>query len=130
MKLLLDTHVLLWALRDPARLPAPVAEMLTDTANELVVSAATAGEIATKYRIGKLPEAGPMLLAFADHLRSLGAAELPITSHHALVAGQLEWSHRDPFDRILASQSIIENASLVTADRAFADLPAVRVLWG
>ncbi len=129
MRLLLDTHVLLWALRDPERIPASVAAIVRDPSHQLQVSAATAWEIATKHRIGKLPDAGPILLAYLDNLRQLGAVELPITSHHALVAGQLDWSHRDPFDRILAAQSVLTSSALVTGDSAFRAFPGVRVIW-
>lgn len=69
------------------------------------------------------------MLAFAEHLEGLNALELAVTSRHALDAGQLAWQHRDPFDRMLAAQAMVESAALVTADRAFADLPGVHVLW-
>lgn len=128
VRLLLDTHVLLWALRDPGRLSAATAVLLRDRANELIVSAATAWEIATKHRIGKLPGAAGLLLAYSDNLRRLGATELPMTSRHALAAGQLDWDHRDPFDRMLAAQSVIEGLTLVTADPAFSAIPGVPVL--
>jgi PIN domain nuclease of toxin-antitoxin system len=126
VRLLLDTHVLLWALRDPARLSDEASELIREPSHELVVSAATAWEIATKYRIGKLPDAAPILLGYSDYLDRLGAAELPITSRHALVAGQLDWAHRDPFDRILAAQCLLESLTLVTADVVFDALGGVR----
>jgi PIN domain nuclease of toxin-antitoxin system len=62
-------------------------------------------------------------------LRTLGAKELPITTRHGLVAGQLPWAHRDPFDRILAAQSLIENIPLVTSDAVFSTLGGVRTVW-
>ena len=129
MRLLLDTNVLLWALRDPSRLSDQATELIRDPANELLVSTATPWEIGAKQRIGKLPDTGPLLLAFEEHLQRLGATELPVTSRHAIVAGQLQWARRDPFDRMLAAQSILENVPLVTPDHAFDALPSVRVLW-
>ena len=129
MRLLLDTHVLLWALGDPDRIAAAAAANIRNPANELFVSAATPFEIATKHRIGKLPDAGPVVAAYSDLVRTLGAKELPMTSHHALVAGQLPWEHRDPFDRILAAQSIIESIPLVTSDKVFGTIGGVRTLW-
>lgn len=128
MRLLLDTHVLLWALRDPARLSAEASALIREPSNELVVSAATAWEIATKHRIGKLPDAAPILLAYSEYLDRLGAVELEITARHALVAGQLDWDHRDPFDRILAAQSMLESLVLVTADAIFQSLSGVRTI--
>jgi len=129
MRVLLDTHVLLWALRDPDSLSPAATALLADPATELLVSAATAWEIATKHRIGKLPDAEPLLLGYEGHLSRLGARELPIASRHALAAGSLEWAHRDPFDRVIAAQSILEGVPLVSRDAAFVSLPSLRVLW-
>ena len=129
MKLLLDTHAFVWALRRPERLPESLVAIIRNRAYDLVVSAITPFELATKHRIGKLPEVAPMLLAYPDFLERLGARELPITSHHALVAGQLEWDHRDPFDRLLAAQSITESMLLVTSDAVFRSIGGVRTLW-
>lgn len=129
MKLLLDTHVLLWALGDPSRIPAAATALIRNASNELFVSAVTPLEIATKHRAGKLPEAGSLLAVYLDVLRELGARELPITSHHALVVGQLEWQHRDPFDRIIAAQSITESMVLVTSDAVFKTIGGVRTTW-
>lgn len=129
MRVLLDTHALLWALRDPESLSSAAGSLLTDPATELLVSAATPWEIATKHRIGTLPDAEPLLLGYAGHLSRLGARELPITSRHALAAGSLTWTHRDPFDRVLAAQSILEDVPLVSRDAAFSTLAGLRVLW-
>lgn len=130
VKLLLDTHVVLWAFREAEKLPLKVAESISNSENELFVSAATAWEIASKQRIGKLPSAESLLVAYPEHLAHLGATELPITGRHALAAGQFDWEHRDPFDRVLAAQSMLESLPLVTADPAFHALPGVRTVWG
>jgi PIN domain nuclease of toxin-antitoxin system len=129
MRLLLDTYAVMWAMRDPARLSPLAAELIRDPANELLVSAIVPWEIATKHRIGRLPDTGALLLAFEEHTRRLGAVELPITNRHAIAVGQLQWANEDPFDRMLAAQSIIEGVPLVTADPVFLTLPTVRVAW-
>jgi len=129
VRLLLDTHVLLWALRAPVRLSPTVRSHLDDRRNELVISAATPWEIATKYRTGKLPAGEPVVTAYADQLWRFGATELPMTSRHTIAAGMLDWAHKDPFDRVLAAQSIVEGIPLVTDDRVFRTLPGVQVIW-
>lgn len=126
---LLDTHVLLWMLRDPARLSGPALEVLRDSATEIAVSAASAWEIATKHRIGKLPGTEQVLSAYSAHLSRLRVVEIPVTSEHALLAGGLDWPHRDPFDRVIAAQAIVGSLPLVTADPAFQTLSGIRTLW-
>ncbi len=129
MRLLLDTHALVWTLTEPERLPAQLVERLADPSTEILVSAASAWECATKHRLGKLPGADGVLASFADHLATLGAVEVPITTADALLAGSMNWAHRDPFDRVLAAQSIRRSVPLVSRDPVFRDLPGVRVLW-
>jgi PIN domain nuclease of toxin-antitoxin system len=129
MKLLLDTHALLWALVEPHRLSARAAQLVRDPANVVLVSAASAWEIATKYRLGKLPGAGPILGAYASHLETVRAEELPIRSAHALRAGAFTVAHRDPFDRVLAAQSHLEGVPLVTNDPAFTAFADVETWW-
>lgn len=127
VRFLLDTHVLLWLLSTPERVPKPVVDRLADAANELLVSAASGLEIATKARIGKLD--GPDLpTILPGQLDRIGATPLPISLGHALLAGSLTWTHRDPFDRLLVAQATIENATLVTVDAALTSLPAPAVL--
>ncbi|MCU1477382.1 MAG: hypothetical protein JWQ64_2075 [Subtercola sp.] len=129
MRVLLDTHVLYWAVRSPKRIPTEASELITDPASELLVSVVTPWEMGIKHRKGRFPDAGPFLGAFTQHMAHLRARELPITGEHSLFAGQLEWAHRDPFDRMLAAQAIIENAVLVSADGAFASLGGLRTAW-
>ena len=102
-RLLLDTHTLLWALAEPQRLSAHAADLIRDPTNVVLVSAASAWEIATKHRLGKLPGAGPIVAGFVAHLATLRAEELPVRSIHALQAGSFVVEHRDPFDRMLAA---------------------------
>lgn len=122
-RLLLDTHVLLWALMQPDRLSDPVRRSLLDPTTNVLVSAVTAWEIATKHRLGKLPNARNVVTGYADHLERLGAEELAITSTHALTAGAFRVDHRDPFDRMLAAQALHEQLPLATSDPAFDALP-------
>jgi PIN domain nuclease of toxin-antitoxin system len=129
MSFLLDTHALLWALTDPTRLGAEARRVVAAQSSRLVVSAASAWEIATKQRLGKLPQADALVGGYARHLDHLGASRLPITDEHALLAGRLEWSHRDPFDRVLAAQCMVESLTLVTGDAALIDLPGIATVW-
>ena len=127
VRLLLDTHVLLWLLSAPDRVPSGVQGVLADRDNELLVSAASGLEIATNVRIGRLaaPELPSTLSARVERI---GATELPVTIAHAVLAGSLAWSHRDPFDRLLVAQATAENATLVTVDEAMAGLATPVVL--
>jgi PIN domain nuclease of toxin-antitoxin system len=129
MRLLLDTHTLFWALTDPPRLGHDARAAISDAANSVAASAANAWEMGTKRRIGKMPEAEAIVTDFAAHLARLRADILPIDADHALLAGSLDWDHRDPFDRVLAAQAMLTNRTLVTKDPAFLTLPGLRTLW-
>jgi PIN domain nuclease of toxin-antitoxin system len=127
--LLLDTHAFVWAVSAPDRLGTAGRDLIADWANQLLVSAATAWELGTKVRLGKFPEAEPLIAQYASTVATLGADELPIHAVHALRAGALQWQHRDPFDRMLAAQAMIEAAVLVTRDSAFAALGGLATIW-
>lgn len=126
---LLDTHALLWLLGDPGRMPAGLVDELADSETRLRVSSASAMEIATKVRIRKLPVSEPLLATWSERLGEIDADELPITARHALVAGSLSWQHRDPFDRFLAAQSMVEGIPLVTSDPVLRTLPGLDTRW-
>jgi PIN domain nuclease of toxin-antitoxin system len=128
LRLLLDTHCLLWALMTPEHLSERVRNLLRDPRNEVLVSAASAWEVATKHRLGRLPEAESVVGDYPGALAKLMALELPVSSSHALLAGSFSNAHRDPFDRLLAAQATLERVPLATLDGAFRDFP-VRVLW-
>jgi PIN domain nuclease of toxin-antitoxin system len=127
-KYLLDTQVLIWALTEPERLPLAVRQTIEDRRHLLFVSAASAWEIATKWRLGRLRGVEAVIAGFPRHLQRLGAEELPITIEHSLLAGRLPAPHRDPFDRMLAAQALIEGMILITGDPAF-HMFGVETLW-
>jgi len=128
MKLLLDTHALVWWLLDEPALPKRVAGVLRAPGNEIFVSSASAWEIATKYRLGRMPQAESLVQGFREILEEQRFAALPVSVEHALAAGLLKADHADPFDRMLVAQARLEGLRLVTGDRALKPLvPAV--LW-
>jgi PIN domain nuclease of toxin-antitoxin system len=126
MRLLLDTHALLWWLAGNEELPVDVRRAID--ANASYVSAASAWEIATKARIGKLPNARLIAYDFAERVRREGFLELPITLSHGERAGSLPGPHKDPFDRMLIAQAQAENLVLVSNERAFDDY-GIQRLW-
>lgn len=128
IRLLLDTHVLLWSFYQPERLSLKARAVLENPENVRLVSAATAWEIATKLRLGKLEVARSLVESYHDHLATFRAAEMPISSRHSIVAGNFSQSHRDPFDRLLAAQALIEGVPLVTCDSALSDFP-IQIVW-
>lgn len=128
MKLLLDTHALLWWWVDDPQLSATARRLIQAADSEVWVSAASAWEVATKQRLGKLPGMPSDLCAnWLTLLQADGFQPLAITTAHALRAGQLSSDHRDPFDRMLAAQALSENATLVTTDPAFKTLGCAAV---
>ncbi|MGL5862668.1 MAG: type II toxin-antitoxin system VapC family toxin [Phycicoccus sp.] len=128
MSYLLDTHAFVWAVSDLDRLGPEVIDLLESDA-DVLVSAVTAWEIATKTRLGKLPGGEQLVEDHDGHCRRLLARRLPITDEHALLTGLLDWDHRDPFDRALAAQCLTEGLALVTRDRAFADVAGLTTVW-
>lgn len=126
MRLLLDTHALLWWLEGNVQLPARARDAITQ--HDAFVSAATAWEVTTKVRIGKLPRAAHLATGFAEHVRREGFLELPISLEHAERSGNLPGHHRDPFDRMLIAQAQAENLVLVSNETVF-DSYGVQRLW-
>jgi PIN domain nuclease of toxin-antitoxin system len=96
MSYLLDTHILLWWISNDSRLDAVCRAIIDDPQNRIFVSSASAWEIATKYRVGKLPAAKELVETYAQTLQRAGFLELAITTTHALRAGSLPIDHRDP----------------------------------
>ena len=128
LKLLLDTHALLWWWKDDLRLSNRAAKAIADETNIVLVSAASAWEIATKLRIGKLPGAERAVREFNELIVTDGFTHIAVSYQHAIKAGGFTVEHRDPFDRVLAAQSIIEGATLVTMDAAMKQF-RVKCLW-
>ena len=126
---LLDTHVFLWLLGTAELVPEPLRNDLASADNELLVSAVSAMEVATKVRLGKLDAARHLVPTWSARVQDLRARELPVTSEHALLAGSLEWPHRDPFDRLLVAQGLVENVTLVTSDKQIGAVTGLRQRW-
>ena len=120
MKLLLDTHVWLWSLVTPERIPDDTRALLAEPENELVFSAASSWEIAIKHRLGRLSLPEPPARFIPPRLVRDAIQPLPIAHHHAHAVADLPDHHNDPFDRLLVVQAKIEGLTLVTADRKIA----------
>ena len=128
MRLLLDTHALLWWLSDDRALAGSARKLIARSNSTILVSAVSAWEIATKFRLGKLPGAADLVADFDGYLKRERFESLPITSDHAVRAGLLPEPHRDPFDRMLIAQAQAENIPIISNDAAF-DPYKVRRLW-
>ena len=128
MKVLLDTHALLWAVLSPSTLSRKASAVIADESNIILVSAASAWEIATKVRLGKLPDAEAFEREFLDVVDDAGYTLLPIDAASALRAGRLTSEHRDPFDRILAAQALAQDIPILSTDTKL-DTFGIRRLW-
>jgi PIN domain nuclease of toxin-antitoxin system len=128
VRLLLDTHALLWWLAGDENLSADARAALGESENTIFVSAASTWEISTKHRLGKLPGVNAIASNLAEAIESQGFLSLPITIAHGQAAGALPGPHRDPFDRMLIAQAMLDDLVLVSNERAF-DTYAVRRLW-
>ncbi len=128
MRLLLDTHAFIWWLAGNDRLPVAARRAIFDEANEKLISAASAWEIAAKYRLGKMPGAAALANDIAGAIAGEGFAELPITVSDAVRAGSLRGPHRDPFDRMLIAQALAHDLVLISNESPF-DLYGVRRMW-
>ncbi len=128
MRLLLDTHALVWWWTNDPRLPARARAVIADPVNKVFVSAVSAWEIATKHRVGKWPEVEQLIAEYGSMLRRSRFQALAITMEHAHRAGTLPGPHRDPFDRMLIAQGELEALLIVTADPVFAAYGA-EVVW-
>jgi PIN domain nuclease of toxin-antitoxin system len=128
VRVLLDTCTLLWATLSPAALSATAREIIADEQTGIVVSAASAWEIATKVRLGRLPGAEKLERDFLEVMEAAGYVLLDIDASAALRAGRLTSAHRDPFDRVLAAQAIAMDISIVSPDGQLDDF-GVRRVW-
>jgi PIN domain nuclease of toxin-antitoxin system len=128
LRILLDTHALLWALLEPSELSRRAKALLLDRRNELFLSSATAWEISAKFRLGKLPEAAEVATSYLEVTKKFGAEHLAISPLHSLTAGSFRVDRRDPFDRVIAAQALHENLVVVSKDEALLDFP-ITVIW-
>ena len=128
MRLLLDTHALLWWLSDDPSLSPAARKAMASTSNVLLVSSGSAWEIATKVRLGRLPGAEELVADFQGILHQEGFSTLDITAEHAVRAGLLPGPHKDPFDRMLIAQAQAENLPMITNEHLFESY-GVRRVW-
>ncbi len=128
MRLLLDTHALIWWLAGDEKLSLRARDAIADEANAVAVSAASAMEVATKHRIGKLPDGALLAQDFEAIVADQGFSELSISVRHARLAGEMGIAHKDPFDRLLIAQALAEDMVLVSNETRFDD-SAVKRLW-
>ena len=124
MNLLLDTCTHLWAWGQPGKLSRRLRGLLRDPHNHVWVSAASAWEVSNKHRAGKLPCRGHIVVEWEERIEQDGFRQLAISFNHALRAGSLPGSHRDPFDRMIAAQSLIETLPVATPDSEIGALGA------
>ena len=128
MRLLLDTHALIWWLAGDEKLSLRARDAIADEANTVAVSAASAMEVATKHRIGKLPDGALLAQDFEAIVADQGFSELSISVRHARLAGEMGIAHKDPFDRLLIAQALAEDMVLISNETRFDD-SAVKRLW-
>lgn len=128
MRYLLDSHTLIWWWDEPARLNRRVTAALEPAEASIFVSSATALELAIKVRLGKLPRMAPFMPRYTDAVEEEGFRHLAIQHRHAVRAGLLPGNHRDPFDRVIAAQSLMEDLIVVTRDPQIASF-GCRTLW-
>lgn len=129
MRLLLDSHALVWAFTDTTQLSPTALAGITDPQNAVFASSASAWELSIKHHAGKLPEAALILPMYHASLARARFLELLISSEHGINAGALAWAHRDPFDRLLVAQAQLEDLTLVTSDATITASGLVSVLW-
>lgn len=128
MRLLLDTHILLWWWKDSADLTRKCRQLIIDSRNEILVSAASAWEIGTKVRLGRLDIAMDLEKDFNAYLARDRFLTLAVSADHGLRAGALPGPHRDPFDRMLIAQAQTEDITLASNEEVFDDY-GIRRIW-
>ena len=128
MRFLLDTHAFLWWLFDDPRISTTAREIVADPENDILISSASGWEISTKHRLGRLAVANELVRDLRGWVERARFRELPISLAHAQRAGGWPQAHRDPFDRMLAAQSALEELPLISRDPALAAF-GIRVIW-
>ena len=127
MKLLLDSHTMIWAADDPAKLTALVQGLLQDPSHDRLMSAATLWEIAIKFGLGRLPLSLPYRQWMDKAMGDLALVVLPITLDHTERQASLSWHHRDPFDRLLVAQAQVEGVPLVSVNSTLDQFGITRI---
>jgi PIN domain nuclease of toxin-antitoxin system len=130
MRVLLDTHTLVWAVMEPKKLPTKVHQILNESSTQSFFSAVSLYEISLKFHAGKREEVAELATEKTSFeiLSDFGAIELPVYSSHARLAGAFSSTHKDPFDRLLAAQAILEQMTLLSADPLM-DSFGVQRIW-
>jgi PIN domain nuclease of toxin-antitoxin system len=128
LRALLDSHTLLWWILDDSSLPRKARETIADTDNLTIVSAASAWELAIKFRMGKLPRAADLVSNFSSEVDQEGFQLLAISADHGIRAGLLAGLHKDPFDRMLIAQAQAENTPIIRNEAVF-ETYGIRRLW-
>jgi PIN domain nuclease of toxin-antitoxin system len=129
VRVLLDTHILAWAVGQPESLSSKVRELLEHPETQPLVSAVSIWEMSIKHNLGKWPEVEPFMneRLYGNFLEQLGASELAISSRHTRLAGQFDVNHKDPFDRLLVAQAVLENIPVLSKDEALDLFPVTRI---
>ena len=127
--LILDTHALLWYDSQPRKLPPRVRDALMRGDRDVYYSAITFYELWQKARRGSKEITVPRVESVVSNLPAYGFKALPVHAHHSRLAASLEWDNRDPFDRIIAAQAIVDGLQIITADTAFSSLEQITVVW-
>jgi len=128
MRLLLDTHALLWWYSDDPALPQSCRKLIAKSDSSVFISAVSAWEISTKFRLGRLPTASDLMQDFGGYLDRENFLSLPVSSDHGIRAGMLPGPHQDPFDRMLIAQAEIEKLFIVSNEKIF-DHYGIRRVW-
>jgi PIN domain nuclease of toxin-antitoxin system len=128
LHLLLDTHALIWWMTNSESLPELVRKQMLEKQNTIVVSAASAWEMATKVRLGRLPAAAEITRNFAEYMKQSEFEALPVSAAHGIRAGMLPGPQRDPFDRMLIAQAQAEDLTIVSNEVSF-DSYGIRRVW-
>ncbi len=129
MRFLLDTHTFAWAVGQPALLSETVRELLKHPGNQLLVSPVSIWEMSIKHKLGRWPEVAPFMdeVLYAQFLAQLGAEELAVFSRHTRLAGQFDVSHKDPFDRLIVAQAVLEAIPILSKDAVLDAFPITRI---
>jgi PIN domain nuclease of toxin-antitoxin system len=128
LRLLLDTHALLWWYSDDPALPKSCRKLIAQSDSSVFVSAVSAWEISTKFRLGRLPTASDLMQDFGGYLDRENFLALAVSCDHGIRAGMLPGHHQDPFDRMLIAQAEIERMFIISNEKIF-DQYGVRRIW-